>query len=30
MLRLMAEPGGPDLVGDATDLPEGVFVQPGS
>jgi NitT/TauT family transport system substrate-binding protein len=30
MLRLMAELGGPDLVGDATDLPEGVFVQPGS
>ncbi|MCR9086635.1 MAG: ABC transporter substrate-binding protein [Rhodobacteraceae bacterium] len=30
MLRLMAELGGSDLVGEATDLPEGVFVQPGS
>lgn len=30
MLRLMAEVGGPDLVGDATELPEGLFVQPGS
>lgn len=30
MLRLMAELGGTDLLGDATTLPEGLFVQPGS
>ncbi len=30
MLSLMADVGGSDLVGDATELPEGVFVQPGS
>ncbi|MBS0122847.1 ABC transporter substrate-binding protein [Thetidibacter halocola] len=30
MLRLMAELGGTELVGDATDLPAGLFVQPGS
>ncbi len=30
MLALMAKLGGSDLVGGATDLPEGVFVQPGS
>jgi NitT/TauT family transport system substrate-binding protein len=30
MLRLMAELGGADLVGDMTALPAGVFVQPGS
>ncbi|MGY3439303.1 MULTISPECIES: ABC transporter substrate-binding protein [unclassified Marinovum] len=30
MLRLMAELGGADLIGDATDLPEGVFLQDGS
>ena len=30
MLRLMAEFGGADLLGDATELPEGLFVQPGS
>lgn len=30
MLALMAELGGEDLVGQATTLPEGVFVQPGS
>jgi NitT/TauT family transport system substrate-binding protein len=30
MLKLMAELGGEDLIGQATDLPEGVFVQPGS
>jgi NitT/TauT family transport system substrate-binding protein len=30
MLSLMAELGGSDLVGDAVDLPDGVFVQPGS
>jgi len=30
MLSLMAQVGGTDLVGDATQLPEGVFVQPGS
>jgi NitT/TauT family transport system substrate-binding protein len=30
MLRLMAEFGGEDLVGRARELPEGVFVQPGS
>ena len=30
MLRLMAELGGPDLVGDMDALPDGVFVQPGS
>jgi NitT/TauT family transport system substrate-binding protein len=30
MLALMAEIGGSDLVGEATSLPEGVFVQPGS
>jgi NitT/TauT family transport system substrate-binding protein len=30
MLKLMAEYGGADLVGDATTLPEGLFVQPGS
>jgi NitT/TauT family transport system substrate-binding protein len=30
MLALMADLGGEDLVGKATTLPEGVFVQPGS
>ncbi|MFW2544462.1 ABC transporter substrate-binding protein [Primorskyibacter sp. 2E107] len=30
MLKLMAELGGADLVGTATELPEGLFVQPGS
>ncbi|SMX29247.1 NMT1/THI5 like protein [Pelagimonas phthalicica] len=30
MLDLMVKLGGPDLMGDATDLPEGTFVQPGS
>ncbi len=30
MLALMVELGGSDLMGDATDLPEGTFVQPGS
>lgn len=30
MLRLMAELGGPELVGDMNALPDGVFVQPGS
>ena len=30
MLRLMAELGGEELVGDMTALPDGVFVQPGS
>ncbi len=30
MLRLMAAFGGEELVGGATELPEGVFVQPGS
>jgi len=30
MFRLMVELGGEDLVGDATDLPEGVFVPLGS
>lgn len=30
MLRLMAELGGEDLLGKATELPEGTFVQPGS
>lgn len=30
MLSLMAELGGPDLVGDLRELPEGVFVQPAS
>ena len=30
MLRVMAEFGGQDLVGGATELPEGVFVQSGS
>ena len=30
MLKLMAELGGAELVGPVTDLPEGVFVQPGS
>lgn len=30
MLGLMAELGGSDLVGDVTELPEGLFVQPGS
>lgn len=30
MLRLMAELGGSDLLGQATTLPEGLFVQPGS
>lgn len=30
MLRLMAEFGGKELLGKATELPEGVFVQPGS
>ncbi|MDJ0827057.1 MAG: ABC transporter substrate-binding protein [Rhodobacter sp.] len=30
MLRLMAEIGGEDLLGQAKALPEGVFVQPGS
>ena len=30
MLRLMAELGGEELVGDMTALPAGVFVQPGS
>lgn len=30
MLRLMAELGGTDLLGDAKTLPEGLFVQPGS
>lgn len=30
MLRLMAQLGGEDLLGTATSLPEGLFVQPGS
>ncbi|MCA8883092.1 MAG: ABC transporter substrate-binding protein [Rhodobacteraceae bacterium] len=30
MLRLMAELGGEDLLGDVSALPEGLFVQPGS
>ncbi len=30
MLRLMAQLGGEDLLGSATSLPEGLFVQPGS
>ena len=30
MLALMAELGGPDLMGDVDTLPEGVFVQPSS
>ncbi len=30
MLALMVELGGEDLLGSATELPEGVFVQPGS
>lgn len=30
MLQLMAEVGGSDLVGDATDLPDGTFFAPGS
>ena len=30
MLKLMAELGGTDLVGNATDLPEGTFFAPGS
>ncbi len=30
MFALMAEIGGEELVGTATTLPEGVFVQPGS
>lgn len=30
MLGLMAELGGEELVGDLTDLPAGVFLQPGS
>ena len=30
MLRLMADLGGAELVGDMTALPAGVFVQPGS
>lgn len=30
MLRLMADFGGEDLLGKATELPEGLFVQPGS
>ena len=30
MLQLMAELGGEDLLGGATELPEGLFVQPGS
>ncbi|MEV8468044.1 ABC transporter substrate-binding protein [Fluviibacterium sp. DFM31] len=30
MLRLMAELGGEDLLGSATQLPDGVFLQPGS
>lgn len=30
MLRLMAELGGEELLGSATSLPEGLFVQPGS
>jgi len=30
MLRLMAELGGEELLGAATSLPDGVFVQPGS
>lgn len=30
MLRLMAELGGADLLGEAKTLPEGLFVQPGS
>lgn len=30
MLRLMAELGGEELLGTATSLPEGLFVQPGS
>ncbi|WP_425100686.1 ABC transporter substrate-binding protein [Tropicibacter sp. S64] len=30
MLKLMADLGGADLVGTATELPEGLFVQPGS
>lgn len=29
MLSLMAELGGADLMGDVTELPEGVFLQPG-
>ena len=29
MLSLMAELGGPDLMGDVTELPDGVFLQPG-
>ncbi|MEO0387527.1 MAG: hypothetical protein AAF281_08355 [Pseudomonadota bacterium] len=29
-LRPMAKTGGPHLVGDATDLPEGTFFAPGS
>lgn len=30
MLALMAKLGGPDLVGTATELPDGLFVKPGS
>lgn len=30
MLKLMADLGGEDLLGDATELPDGTFVQPGS
>ena len=30
MLRLMADLGGAELLGDTTELPEGVFLQPGS
>ncbi|CUH77324.1 ABC transporter substrate-binding protein [Tropicibacter naphthalenivorans] len=30
MLKLMADLGGADLVGTATELPDGLFVQPGS
>lgn len=30
MLKLMASLGGEELLGDVTDLPEGLFVQPGS
>lgn len=30
MLKLMVELAGADLLGDATELPDGVFIQPGS